>query len=167
VTAELLLLALCGAVYPPIFAIVVVILGRPDPRRLLAAYVVGALLISTATGFGIVAALRAGHVFEDHDRSLSPAVDLAAGLIALFIAFFLATKRDRRLRARRGQGRGRGADGRDPWSSRVFERDSIGMTFLAGVALNLPGMSYMVALKDIAAAHQGRARTQLRSSPST
>jgi hypothetical protein len=155
--AELLPLALAAALYPPIFALVVVILARPDPRRLLVAYVLGALLVSILAGLGILAALNAGNVVGGHDRTINPGVDIAAGLGALFVGFALLTNRDRALREWRGRRKALKEDGRDPWSRRILERDSVGLTFLVGVALNLPGMSYLVALKDIAAADRSTA----------
>jgi Sap, sulfolipid-1-addressing protein len=152
--AELLPLALAAALYPPILAMVVVILARPSPRNLLLAYVLGALLVSIAVGLGIVAALNAGNAVGGSDRTVNPTVDIAAGLGAYFVAWILLTDRDRQLRERRARRRAEKADGRDPWSRRVLERDSVRLTFLLGVVLNLPGASYLVALKDIAAADQ-------------
>jgi Sap, sulfolipid-1-addressing protein len=149
--AELLPLAIAAALYPPILAMVVVILARPNPRNLLLAYVLGALLVSMAAGFGIVALLRAGHVVGRSDHTVNPAVDIAAGLSSLFVAWILLTDRDRQLRERRARKKAAKAEGRDPWSRRILERDSLTLTFLLGIALNLPGASYLVALKDIAA----------------
>jgi hypothetical protein len=159
--AELIPLALAAALYPPILAIVVVILARPKPRNLLLAYVVGALLVSTLAGLAIVAALNAGNVVGGSDHTVNPAVDIAAGLGALFVAWIMFTDRDRQLRERRARRQAERADGRDPWSRRMLERDSMRMAFLLGVALNLPGASYIVALKDIAAANQSTATAAL------
>ena len=152
--AELLPLALVAALYPPILAMVVVILARPSPRNLLLAYVLGALLVSIAAGLAIVAALNAGNVVGGSDRTVNPAVDIATGLVAYFVAWILLTDRDRQLRERRARRKAEKADGRDPWSRRALERDSVRLTFLLGVVLNTPGASYLVALKDIAAANQ-------------
>jgi Sap, sulfolipid-1-addressing protein len=152
--AELIPLALAAALYPPILALVVVILARPNPRNLLLAYVVGALLVSTLAGLAIVAALKGGNVVGGSDHTVNPAVDIAAGVGALFVAWILLTDRDRQLRERRARKKAEKADGRDPWSRRMLERDSMRMAFLLGIALNLPGATYIVALKDIAAADQ-------------
>ena len=158
--AELLPLAIASAFYPPIMALVVLILARPNPRPLLTAYVLGALFVSVGVGVAIVAALNAGNVVggsSSSDRSVNPAVDIAAGLGSLFVGWVILTDRDRWLRERRARRKERKAleaDGRDPWSRRVLERDSVRLTFLLGVALNFPGMCYAVALKDIAAANQ-------------
>jgi Sap, sulfolipid-1-addressing protein len=157
--AELLPLAIASALYPPILGMVVVILARPNPRNLLLGYVVGALLVSTLAGFGIVAALNAGNVVGDSDHTVNPAVDIGGGLAAFFVAWILLTDRDRQLREWRARRKAERADGRDPWSRRMLERDSLLMAFVLGIALNLPGASYLVALKDIAAADQSTAES--------
>jgi Sap, sulfolipid-1-addressing protein len=94
------------------------------------------------------------------DRTVNPVVDITAGLISLLVGWVILTDRDRWLRERRARRKERKAleaNGRDPWSRRILERDSVGLTFVLGVALNLPGVSYIVALKDIAAADQSTA----------
>ena len=148
-----------AAIYPPILALVVVILARPNPRNLLLAYVVGAFLVSTLAGLGIVAALNAGNVVGGSDHTINPAVDIAGGVVALFVAWILLTDRDRQLRERRARRKSEKSDGRDPWSRRMLERDSMRTTFLLGIALNLPGATYIVALKDIAAVDQSTAKS--------
>lgn len=55
---QLLPLALGSALYPTLLAAVVLILGQPDPRWLLFAYVGGALLVSLLAGFAIVGPWR-------------------------------------------------------------------------------------------------------------
>jgi hypothetical protein len=143
---------------------VVVILARPNPRNLLLAYVLGALFVSIAAGLAIVAALDAGNVVGSSDHTVNPAVNIAAGLVALFVAWILFTDRDRQLRERRARRKAEKAekvDGRDPWSRRILERDSMRLTFLLGVAFNLPGATYLVGLKDIAAADQSTATSVL------
>jgi Sap, sulfolipid-1-addressing protein len=158
--AELLPLAIAAALYPPIFAMVVLILARPNPRPLLMAYVLGGLLVSIGVGVGIVAALNAGNVVGGSDRTVNPTVDITAGLGALLVGWVILTDRDRWLRERRARRKERKelkADGRDPWSRRILERDSVRLTFFLGIVLNTPGVSYAVALKDIAAADQSTA----------
>jgi hypothetical protein len=159
--AELLPLAFAAALYPPILALVVVILARPSPRNLLLAYVLGGLFVSIAAGLAIVAVLDAGNVVGSSDHTVNPAVNIAGGLAALFVAWIMLTDRDRQVRERRARSKATKADGRDPWSRRILERDSMRLTFLLGVALNLPGATYLVALKDIAAADQSTATSVL------
>src|SRR6266516_4153672 len=66
---DLLPLALGSAIYPTLMAMVVLILSRPNPRRLLAAYLAGALLISLTVGFLVVGVLNAGSVAGSSARS--------------------------------------------------------------------------------------------------
>jgi hypothetical protein len=87
--AELIPLALAAALYPPILALVVVILARPNPRNLLLAYVAGALLVSTLAGLAIVATLNAGNVVGGSDHTIDPTVDIAGGAASLFVAWIL------------------------------------------------------------------------------
>jgi hypothetical protein len=155
---DLLPLALGSAIYPTLMAMVVLILSRPNPRRLLAAYLAGALLTSLTVGFLVVGALNAGNVVGGSDRTVSPAVDIVVGLLALLLFWVILTDRDRRLRERRRlKHEERADDGRDPWSSRILDRESFRLTFVVGVVLNLPGALYLVALKDIAASDRSTA----------
>src|SRR5215213_9042008 len=98
---DLLPLALWSAFYPTLLAIVVLILGRPQPRRLLLAYYFGGLTTSFAAAAVLIAAFDAGHDVGASDRAVGPGVDLAVGLLALALFWVLLTDRDRRLRERR------------------------------------------------------------------
>jgi Sap, sulfolipid-1-addressing protein len=154
-------LAFLSALYPTLLAVVVLVLQRPDPRRLLAAYLAGAMLTSMVVGYVIVEALQSGNVVGGSDHSIGPGVNLAAGLVALFLVWFLVSdwgeERRERMKARKEAKRSRSE--RPPWSERVIQRGSVTLTFVVGMALNLPGAMYLVALKDVAAADLGSAET--------
>jgi hypothetical protein len=154
---QLLPLALGSAVYPTLLAVVILILTQPNPRRLLAAYLAGGMLASLTIGLVIVAGLNSGHVLNGGSgRTINPAVDLAVGLLLLVLLYALLSGRDRRFTERRERKRAERADsGKEPWSDRVIRRQSLVLTFVVGIALNLPGALYLVALKDIASADQG------------
>jgi hypothetical protein len=152
---DLLPLALGSALYPTLLAMVVLILRRDEPRRILAAYLAGALLVSIGVGLLVVRALDAGKAVGGSDHTIGPGVDIGAGLVAVVLFWVLFTDRDRGVRERRRRKKEAKADSdRDPWSHRLLARDSILLTFAVGMALSLPGALYLVALKDIAAAHQ-------------
>src|SRR6476469_5995023 len=104
---DLIPLAIGSAIYPTLITLVILLLGRPNARALLTAYVAGALLVSVTAGLGIVAALNAGHVVGGSDRTVNPAVDIVAGLVALVLLYLLLTNRDRRLKERLGRRRRR------------------------------------------------------------
>lgn len=156
----LLPMALASAIYPSLLAGVVLILGRPNPQRLLLAYLVGALTMSIGAGLAIVFGLEASTVTAGRGDAVGPGIDLLVGLIALLLFWVLLTDRDRRLRERRRSRKAAAeaskaeasSEDRDPWSRRILSGGSLKLTFLLGVALSLPGALYLVALKDIAEA---------------
>lgn len=154
--AQLLPLALGSAVYPTLLAVVILILTQPNPRRLLAAYLAGGMLVSLTVGLGVIAALNSGHMLNGSGgRTLNPAVDLAVGLLLLALLYAVLTGRDRRFIERRERRREERAEsGKRPWSDRVLQRESMVLTFMVGMALNLPGALYLVALTQIASADQ-------------
>ena len=161
---ELLPLALGSAVYPTLLAVVLVILTQPNPRRLLGAYLAGAMLTSLTIGLVIVGGLGSGDVLNGSSgRTINPAFDLVVGLLLLGLLYALLTGRDRRFIERRDHKRQpRAESGKEPWSDRVLRRQSIVLTFVVGMALNLPGALYLVALKEIASADQSSAQSVLQ-----
>ena len=55
---ELLLLAIAAAFYPALLAVVIIFLGRPHPKKLLAFFLAGAWLTSLSIGLVAVFALE-------------------------------------------------------------------------------------------------------------
>lgn len=154
----LLPMACASAIYPSLLAGVVLILGRPNPQRLLLAYLTGALTMSIGAGLVVVFGLGASNATAGRNDVVGPGIDLAVGLVALLLFWVLLTDRDRRLRERRESRKAGGPrEDRDPWSRRILAAGSLRLTFLLGVVLSLPGAMYLVALKDIAEADPGAA----------
>ncbi len=151
---NVLVLAFASAVSPTILAVVIVVLSRPKPRRLLLAYLLGGLLTSVAIGIAIVSSLNGLKVVSGSTPVADPIVNFTVGALALIVAYVLATDRDARLEERRREKRA-ARPARDPWSERVLNRGTAPIAFAVGVALNLPGAFYLVALKDIAESQQG------------
>ena len=84
---SIFLLALAAAVYPPLLAVVVVILTRPNPKPLLWACYLGSLVVSISASIAIMAIFRSrGSIAGSSSHRLSPATYIAAGAIALAIA---------------------------------------------------------------------------------
>src|SRR3954447_12223011 len=98
---DLLPLALWSAFYPTLLALVVVILGRPQPRRLLIAYYLGGMTMSFVAGAVLIAAFDTGHDVGASNRSIGPGVDFAIGALALLFFWVLLTGRDREMSERR------------------------------------------------------------------
>lgn len=157
---NVLVLAIASAVSPAILAVVIVVLHRPRPQRLLAAYLFGGMLTSIVVGIAIVRSLHGLSVLSGPSPAADPIVNFTVGLLALIVAYVLATDRDARLEERRRERRAARPE-RDPWSQRVLDRGTVPIAFAVGVALNLPGTFYLVALKDIAQGQQGFGRQLL------
>lgn len=157
------LLALEAALYPTLLAAVVILLSQPHPRRLLGAYLAGGFITSIGLGLLIVFKLKDSNAVSGGGSVLSWGGDLALGGLALLVAVALATRTDDHLRQRRA--RRKAANGkapkedsakREPWSQRVLARGSVPIVFVAGLAINVPGAAYLIALKDIAGGGHSR-----------
>jgi len=151
---NVVVLAAGAAVSPAILAVVIVVLHRPQPRRLLAAYLVGGLLTSIAVGIAIVTSLSELEVVSGSSPATDPIVNFTIGFLSLLVAYVLASDRGAGLSERRREKQA-AKPRRDPWSERVLSRGSAPIAFAVGVALNLPGAFYLVALKDIAQGEDG------------
>lgn len=157
---NVLILAIASAVSPAILAVVIVVLHRPRPQRLLAAYLFGGMLTSIVVGMAIVRSLHGLALLSGPSPAADPIVNFTVGLLTLTVAYVLATDRDTRLEERRRERRAARPE-RDPWSQRVLDRGTVPIAFAVGVLLNLPGAFYLVALKDIAQGQQGFGRQLL------
>ncbi|MGA8746949.1 MAG: GAP family protein [Solirubrobacterales bacterium] len=151
---NVLVLAIISAISPAILAVVIVVLSRPNPRRLLLAYLLGGMLASVAIGIAIVSTLNESKLLAGPSPAADPIVNFTVGALALIVAYALATDRDAPLEQRRRQRRA-SRPPRDPWSERVLNRGNVPIAFAVGITLNLPGAFYLVALKDIAESQNG------------
>ena len=154
--AQIFLLALGSAVFPALLAGAAVILSRDQPARLLLAFWVGGLITSISSGLAILAIFGEHAAALDHSsKSLSPGNLVLAGLAAMLLGFLVGTKRGRALidgwRKRRKHPRRseRPKSDKAPWSERMLGNGSVGVAFVAGAILNLPGPFYLIALGDI------------------
>ena len=94
----ILALALAAAVYPQLLAIVIVILTRAEPRRLLWACYLGAAGVRAGCAVAILLLFRdRSGVVGSTSHRLGASVYLAAGAIALLIATVIASERGRAL----------------------------------------------------------------------
>jgi hypothetical protein len=155
--AEIIPLALAAAVYPTLLAGVIVLLAREKPSPLLAGFLAGGVLISLAAGLIIVFALG-GAVSTKSQNSASPTIDLIIGILSLILGAMLW------FRGREGDETARkpAKEQKGPsWTQRKLEDGSPWVAFAAGLVLNLPGIWYLDALKDIAKADVGTTATIL------
>ena len=69
---DLLPLALWSAFYPTLLTIVVLIMRRPDPRRMLLTYYAGGMVVSLTAGFLVIAAFDGGRSVGASDSTSVP-----------------------------------------------------------------------------------------------
>jgi hypothetical protein len=162
---RILPLAFAAALYPTLLAGVIVMLTRPAPRPLLVGFLVGGLLISLTSGLIILFVVN-GAVSTSRQNAASPKIDLIAGILSLLLAVVLWARRDRGRLGRRAPNAtehthpamGHGRESHRPHESittRMLAHGSPKGAFALGLILNLPGIWYLVALKDIAKANDG------------
>jgi hypothetical protein len=145
--AEILGLAVAAAFYPLLLGAVLLILTRPRPRPLLLAFLIGGMAVSLLAGTLIlVLAQGSGALAGSSGRTVSPAVDIITGLVSLGVAVALWRRRRRPPKERR----------QPEWLSRRLG-GSPWPAFVLGVALNLPGIYYLAALKQISVGGYGTA----------
>jgi Sap, sulfolipid-1-addressing protein len=83
------------------------------------------------------------------ENTISPAVDIGLGAIALAVAFVLYTGRAERLRERRRERKADKPDKGPPRWQRELRKGSARTTFIIGALLTLPGASYLAGLDEI------------------
>ena len=159
---DVFLLALLAACYPTLLAAVTVMLLLANPKRLLFGYLLGAYTTSITVGLVIVFSVQGSSSTSKH--TISPAQDLAVGLILLGVALVLGSGRDeplRRRRRERREERRKAGESRDPWSQRMLGKGSARITYAVGVLLSFPGVTYLAALNRMAALNAGAPATVL------
>jgi hypothetical protein len=132
-------------------------------------YLCGALLTSVTLGLVIVFSFSSSSATNTTQNTLSPAIDIALGVIALAIAFVLYTGRLHRFRERRSERKAEKARKSDkpekekqpPRWQRELSKGSPRATFIVGALLTLPGASYLAGLHQIHEQHYSTAVTVL------
>lgn len=147
--SEVILLSLTASLNPTLVAATTVMLLLDKPARLMGGYLLGAYLASITLGLVIVFSLSNSSATNTTENTISPAVDIALGAIALAIAFVLYTGRAERLRQRRRERKADKPDKGPPRWQRELSKGSAKTTFVIGALLTLPGASYLAGLHQI------------------
>ncbi len=151
---QIVLLALGSAVFPTLLACVAILISRPQPRWMLLAFYAGGLMTSITAGIVVLTLFKHGHnVAGSTPSTPHPSVSIAGGLVALLLAWLMASGRGRAVIER-----WRARHPRDPkprregpsWVERHLDGASARVAFLVGAAINLPGPFYLLALGDMA-----------------
>ncbi len=154
-----LLLALTASLNPTLVAATTVMLLLDKPTILMLGYLCGALMTSFTLGLVIVFSLSGSSTTKTTQHTLSPAVDIALGALALVIAWVLATGGPERLSGRRESRKAKKADKGPPRWRRELSKGSPRVTFAVGAVLSLPGASYIAGLTAIHKLHYSTTAT--------
>ena len=127
---------------------VTIMLFLPNPKRLLIGYLLGGLLVSLTIGFVIVFVVHQSGATSTTQNSVSPAMDIALGLLLLVAAYVLRSERMERRRERKKKEK-EGVEKGPSRVERVLGKGSARITFLVGMVLTLPGVSYLAALHEL------------------
>jgi hypothetical protein len=147
--SQVILLSLTASLNPTLVAATTVMLLLDKPARLMAGYLLGACMTSITLGLVIVFSLASSSTTNTTQNTISPAVDIGLGAIALAISFVLYTGRAERLRERRRERKAAKPDKGPPRWQRELSKGSPRTTFVVGALLTLPGASYLAGLDQI------------------
>jgi hypothetical protein len=146
---RVVLLSLTASLNPTLVAATTVMLLLPSPAKMMGGYLLGAYMASITLGLVIVFSLSSSSATNTTQNTLSPAVDIGLGAIALAGAFVLYTGRQERLAERRRARKEAKPDKGPPRWQRELSKGSPRTTFVVGVLLTLPGASYLAGLDQL------------------
>jgi hypothetical protein len=147
---NVLFFSLTAMANPTLVAVTTVMLLLPKPRRLMAGYLVGALVMSISIGLAIVFAFQNAGAVQTAKNTVNPVVDIVVGVLLLGIAALLASGRPGQVRERRRARKAGSGEKKTPrWQRILIERGSARIAIVVGALLTLPGASYLAALHGI------------------
>jgi Sap, sulfolipid-1-addressing protein len=165
---DIFLLSLVSMFNPSLLAAVTVMLLLPSPKRLMVGYLLGAYTTSITLGLVIVFTLNGSSTESTSKHTISPVEDIVVGLLAVAIAFVLATGRDRPFQERRREKKDAKLKARQeagkPTESlplRMLGKGDPKVTFVVGAILSFPGVSFLTALDKIHKLNPGTVPTVL------
>ncbi len=153
---EILALALVAMFFPALLAVVLVALRSRRPELLLASFYAGGILSATSVGLVIVFSLQDAAVSSSSSNSLDPAFYIVLGALSFVAAWVV---HDRQLLVKKEKSPEETEQGKPDRLTRALDRGAP-YAFVAGLLLcAVPGVSALVALKDIAQLGWGTAET--------
>jgi hypothetical protein len=165
---DIFLLGLVSMFNPSLLAAVTVMLLLPSPKRLMIGYLLGAYTTSITLGLVIVFSLNSSSATSTAKHTISPVEDIVVGLLALVVAFVLGTGRDAGFQDRRREKKDAKLKTKQeagkPTESlplRMLGKGDPKATFVVGMVLSFPGVSYITALDKMAKLNPGTVQTVL------
>jgi Sap, sulfolipid-1-addressing protein len=163
---SIFLLSLTSMFNPSLLAAVTVMLLLPNPKRLMAGYLLGAYMTSITLGLVFVFTLQGSAGQSTSKHTISPAEDIVVGLLAVAIAFVLRTGRDQPFQARRREKKDAKLKAKKeagkPTESlplRMLGKGDPRVTFVVGAVLSFPGISYLTAIHEMSKLNPGTVAT--------
>jgi hypothetical protein len=117
-----------------------------NAKRLMIGYLLGAYTTSIGLGLVIVFAIPGSGAATTSRTTVSPALDIALGSIALVIALALRRGPSERVEERRRKRKREKEQKGPPRWQRLLDKGSLSAAYAVGAVLSLPGASYLVAL---------------------
>jgi hypothetical protein len=165
---DIFLLSLTAMFNPSLLAAVTVMLLLPNPKQLMFGYLLGAYLTSITLGLVIVFALPGSSTESTSKHTIGPLEDIVVGLLLWGIAFVLLTGRDQPIQERRKEKKDAKLKAKQeagkPTESlplRMLGKGDPRVTFVVGILLSFPGVSYLDALDHIHRLNPGTVSTVL------
>jgi hypothetical protein len=146
---QVLILALTASLNPTLLAATTMMLLLDHPAKLMLGYLLGALMTSVTLGLVIVFSLSGSSAAKTTQHSLSPALDLALGGLALVLAYVVHAGHVTAAREHRRERKAAKPDKGPPRWQRELSKGSPRTTFVIGALLSLPGASYLAGLDRI------------------
>lgn len=146
---QVVLLSLTASLNPTLVTVTTIMLLLEKPSRLMLGYLLGALMTSITLGLVIIFSLSNSGAKSTTENTLSPAVDIGLGVLALVISYVVHSGRHSRLRERRAARKAAKPDKGPPRWQRELSKGSPRVTFVIGALLTLPGASYLAGLDSI------------------
>lgn len=148
---DIVIFSFASAFNPTLLAATTVMLLLPHPQKLMLGYWLGAMAMSIASGLLVVYALQGSGVADTAKHTLTPIEDYVVAAGALIAAYALGSGGVKRYRARRARGRTEPKES-PKWQQRM-RSGTFTTTFVLGVALSLPGATYLLLLDRLSKLH--------------
>jgi hypothetical protein len=152
---DVVILAFAAAFNPSELVAVTVMLLLPRPERLMVGYWLGSMLAGITFGLVIVFALKDSGAEHTTTRTVGPVAWLVIAALLVVAAFALAKGEDQRLRERRSarrEAKGKGPKKTPRWQ-RTLREGNAWHTFVIGILLAFPGVSYLAAMDRLIHLH--------------
>src|SRR5947208_16806716 len=129
---EVIFLALTASLNPTLLAATTVMLLLDRPARLMLGYLCGALLTSITLGLVIVFSFSQSSATSTTQHTISPAIDIALGVLALLGAGALRSNEAERMSEKRKARKEAKKDKAPPRWQRALSKGSPRTTFVIG-----------------------------------